>query len=394
MSREEAYPSVYYLAERARQRIPHFAWEYLDSGTGPEDGVARNEAALRAVELVPRMMAGRYEPELETSLFDRTYSAPFGVAPVGMSGVMWAKAEIFLAAAARAAGLPYTLSCVAAETPETIGPVAGENGWFQFYPTSDDDVRNDLLRRASEAGFKVLVVTVDVPISSTRERQHRAGLSVPPKTDLRTLWRAAIRPAWSLAMLQYRIPRLRTLEIYARDSENFGEMLGRVLEGRPDWDYLAALRDLWKGPMLIKGIMHPDDAERSVALGVDGIVVSNHGARQLDGAPASIDVLPAIAGAVGGRTKILFDSGLRGGLDIARALALGADFCLLGRPFLFAVGALGEPGAAHVMALLKDDLRNNMIQLGARSIADLRTYDIRTIAAGGSTLRIAGQSAL
>lgn len=377
MTREQRYPSIPYLAERAKQRMPFFAWEYLDSGTGPEDGVARNEAAVRAVEIVPRMLAGRYEPELECSLFGKDYAAPFGVAPVGMSGLMWPKAEIYLSRAANAANIPYCLSCVAAETPETIGPEAGDNGWFQFYPTADLSVREDMLRRARAAGFKVLVVTVDVPVSSTRERQFRAGLSVPPQKNLRTVWRAAIRPAWTIATLRHRIPRLLMLESYARDAENLRDLLQRVLSAQPDWDYLADIRAMWDGPMIVKGIMHPEDATRAVDNGADGIVVSNHGARQIDGAPASIEMLPEIVEAVGGKTKILFDSGLRGGLDIARALALGADFCLLGRPFLFAVGALGEPGAAHVISLLKEDLRNNMLQMGARTIEDMRGFDIR-----------------
>lgn len=387
MTPAQRYPSIPYLAARAKQRMPFFAWEYLDSGTGPEDGVARNEAAMRALQIVPRMLAGRYEPELECSMFGRNYAAPFGVAPVGMSGMMWPQAEIFLARAAKAANIPYCLSCVAAETPETVGPIAGDNGWFQFYPTSDDTVRDDMLKRAKAAGFKVLVVTIDVPVSSTRERQLHAGLSVPPQKTWRTFLRAAIRPAWTMATLQHGIPRLHTLESYAGDAENLKDLLNRVLNAQPDWDYLARLRDAWEGPMIVKGIMAAQDATRAVDAGADAIVVSNHGARQIDGAPASIDMLPEVVAEVGGKTKILFDSGLRGGLDIARALALGADFCLLGRPFLFAVGALGEAGAAHAMTLLKDDLRNNMLQMGARTIEELRDFDIRGGAASSQIIR-------
>ena len=377
MTPAQRYPSIPYLAAQAKRRMPFFAWEYLDSGTGTEDGIGRNEAALRSVEIVPRMLAGRYEPELACSLFGAHYALPFGVAPVGMSGMMWPKAEIYLSRAARAANIPYCLSAVAAETPETIGPHADGNGWFQLYPTAEESVRDDMLRRARESGFKVLVVTVDVPVSSTRERQLRAGLSVPPQKTLATVYRAAIRPAWTLETLRHGIPRLHTLEAYAKGAETLRELLTRVLEARPDWDYLSRLRDAWQGPLVVKGVLAADDAVRMVEIGADGVVVSNHGARQVDGAPASIDMLPEIVAAVGGKTRIGFDSGLRGGLDIARALALGADFCLLGRPFLYAVGALGEAGAAHAITLLKDDLRNNMIQLGAKSPAHLRGFDIR-----------------
>lgn len=371
------YPSVHFLRERARERLPHFAWEFLDSSTGIEDGKARNESALREIEIVPRMLPGKIEAEAKTELFGRTYEAPFGVAPVGMSGLVWPKAEIFLARAAAEKKLPYCLSTVGAETPETIGPEVGEYGWYQYYPTKNNEVRDDILKRGKDTGFKTLVITVDVPVTSTRERQLRAGLRMPPKKDLATLWQAARRPSWSLSTLAHKQPHLVTLEKYRQDNSDLRSFLAALLHGRPDWDDVSAVRDLWDGPVILKGIMDVGDAVEAAKRGFDGIVVSNHGARQTDAAPATISVLPEIAAEVGGKMSIIFDSGIRSGLDIVRARALGADFCLLGRPFLYAVAALGEMGAQHVMQVLKDDYCNNMLQLGVKNVDELRTLKIR-----------------
>lgn len=371
------YPSVHYLRARAKTRLPHFAWEFLDSSTGIEDGKALNESALREIEIVPRMLPGKIEAEFKTTLFGQEYEAPFGVAPVGMSGLVWPKTEIFLARAAARMKLPYCLSTVGAETPETVGPEVGDYGWYQYYPTKNLEVRDDILRRGKEAGFKVLVITVDVPVTSTRERQLRAGLRMPPKKDLATLWHAARNPSWSLATLAHKTPHLVTLEKYRTDNSDLRSFLAALLHGRPDWDDVSAVRDLWDGPVILKGIMDVGDAVEAAKRGFDGIVVSNHGARQTDAAPATISVLPEIAAEVGGKMGIIFDSGIRTGLDIVRARALGADFCLLGRPFLYAVAALGEAGGQHVMNVLRDDYCNNMLQLGVKNVDELRTLKIR-----------------
>jgi L-lactate dehydrogenase (cytochrome) len=369
------YPSIPYLEQQAQRRIPFFAWEYLASGTGREVGLADNIAALQRIKLTPRMLAGRFVPDTKTELFGKTYDVPFGAAPVGMSGLLWPGAERILAAAAKKQNFAYCLSTVACESPETIGEIAGDNGWFQLYPLKDGNDQKDLLERAWNAGIRTLAVTVDIPIGSRRERQLRAGLVMPPPLTPLTLWRVARRPHWAFATLSYGMPRFRALEKYMEpDAIGQPRRPADFFDGLQDWDLISRVRDLWKGAMVVKGIMHPDDADNAIAAGADGIVVSNHGARQLDGAPASIEVLPTIAAAVGGKTKILFDSGIRGGLDIIRALSLGADFCLMGRAFIFAVAALGDKGADHAAEILRLDLTNNMYQLGARSLADLPAY--------------------
>lgn len=368
------YPSIEDLRRRAKGRIPHFAWEYIDSGTGADECMRRNRAALQAVTLVPEFMKGAFEPQLTTRLFETDYAVPFGVSPVGLTALMWPRAERILARAAARHRFPYTLSTAATEAPETIGPLAEGMGWFQLYPPRRTDIRQDLIARARDSGFTTLLVTADVPVASRRERQVRAGVVVPPKITPRMLYRCMVRPTWSLATLVAGSPRFRGLEKYidGSDMRDMLSFIGQELGGSLDWAYLEAVRQEWDGPLVLKGILTTGEAERAAAIGFDGVMVSNHGGRQFDGAPAAIDVLPAIAEAVGQRTKILFDSGVRGGLDIARALALGADFVLMGRAFMYGVAALGRRGGDHVAELLKADLINNMTQLGCATLDQLR----------------------
>ena len=374
------YPAIVDLARRAKRRMPHFAWEYLDSGTGADEGLDRNRTALTNVRLVPKFMKGRISPSLETTLFGRTYATPFGISPVGLTGLMWPRTEKILAATAAKYRVPYALSTVATESVETIGPIAGDMSWFQLYPPTDPGMRRDLLARAQAAGFTTLLVTADVPAASRRERQVRAEVSVPPRHGWRTYLRAAMRPAWSLETLGYGMPRFRGLDPYtsAKDMKSATEMVANSLGGTLSWDYLDEVRKEWDGPIVVKGIMDVGDARTCVERGMDGMVVSNHGARQFDGAPGSIEVLPKIADAVGDRTTLLFDSGVRGGLDICRALALGADFVMLGRAFVYAVGALADRGGNHAMDILTADLLSCLHNLGCESLDELRGLDVTT----------------
>lgn len=371
------YPSVWHLATQAKKRMPFFAWEYLDSGTGMEKLVDRNREALDKIHLTPRALLGRFTPDLRTSLFGQEFSVPFGAAPVGMSGLMWPGAELALARTAQAKSMPYGLSMVANEDPETVSAIAPDHTWMQIYCPKEPDVLGDLLARSKAAGIKTLIITVDVPVGSRRERQLAAGLTVPPKMNAQTLWRVAKRPKWALATLTYGQPRFKTLEPYfPQDQMREGaKLIGNIVDGRPDWAYFDKIREQWDGQLIVKGIMHPDDAETAIAHGSDAVWVSNHGGRQFDGSRAAIDALPAIAEVVAERVPVLFDSGIRGGLDILRALSLGADFCFLGRAFLYGVAAIGDAGADHVYDILRGDLENNMIQIGARNIQELRHSD-------------------
>ena len=343
-------------------------------GTGEELAVSSNRTGLGRVTLLPQFMQGKQTQHLETELFGRKYTTPFGVAPVGLTGLMWPNAEKILAKTAAHYGFPYCLSTVATQTPETIGPLVGEMGWFQLYPPREDELLVDLLKRARDNGFHTLVVTADVPAPSRRERTARAGLRMPPAITPRFIWQAATHPAWTRATLRNGLPRLRTVEKYAGVGSigNASGFVGRNLGGTLSWDYLQNVRNLWDGPLVIKGLLHPSDAEKAVAMGIDGIGVSNHGGRQFDGAPAAIDALPAIVEQVAGRAAILFDSGVRSGLDVIRALALGADYVLLGRAFMFGVAAFGESGGAHATEILLGEMKANMAQLGVTTVAEIK----------------------
>jgi len=366
------YPAVEDLAKRARKRIPHLAWEYLESGTGDEDLTRKNREALQSITFLPRFCKGHLQPTIETTLWGKKYAAPFGIAPVGLTGLMWPKTEQFLAETAHRYQIPYTLSTVATDTPEVIGPMAGSMGWFQLYPPREDSFRKSLLQRAKDSGFHTLVVTADVPMPSRRERIKRAGLRMPPRLTPSMIWQGITHPTWTIATLQNGLPRLKTVEKYTTHTNMkfVSNMVGNRLGGTLSWEYCQILREEWAGPLLLKGILHPEDAIRASEIGFDGIVVSNHGGRQFDGAVPAIEALPTIVQAVGGKTKILFDSGVRTGLDIMRALQIGANFVLLGRAFIYGVAALGRYGGDHVVEILMDDLKNNMVQFGLENILD------------------------
>ena len=371
MNAHAKYPAISDLKTRARGRIPHFVWEYLDSATGVEATQRRNRTALDQVLLDPSILHGEFAPDLSTTLLGRDHPLPIGIAPLGMSGLIWPGAEQMLARMAAREAIPYTLSTVASQLPEDVGPHAGDQGWFQLYPPRDPVIRDDILNRAKRAGFHTLVLTVDVPVASRRERQTRGGLTQPPKLTPRLALQAARCPAWLLGIRQTGMPRLRLMESYSqvKGSLPSNQHIGYLLRTSPDWDYFKALRDAWDGPLVVKGVGRADDAARLTDEGADAIWVSTHAGRQFDGGPASIETLPAIRAAT--PLPVIFDSGIEGGLDVLRALALGADFVMLGRAFHYGLAAMGEAGAAHVLDILRQDMISNMGQLGARSLKDL-----------------------
>ena len=371
------YPAIIDLAKKAKKRIPNVAWQYLSAGTGDEDLLDRNRAAFQNITFLPKFCKGMIEANVETILFGKKYSAPIGVAPVGLTGLMWPRVEHYLAATANRLQIPYSLSTVATETPETVGEYVGNMGWFQLYPPKDKALRKSLLKRAKEAGFHTLLVTADVPMASRRERTKRAGLTMPPRITPKMIWEGITHPTWTYYTLQNGLPRLRTVEHYTGNSDlKFTSgFVGNRLGGTLSWDYCKALKEEWDGPVILKGILHPEDAAKAIEIGLDGIGVSNHGARQFNGAPAAIEALPAIVREVAGKVPIIFDSGIRTGLDMMRALYLGADFIMAGRPFIYGVAAIGEYGGDHVAHILIDDLKNNMVQLGVTSVTELRAHD-------------------
>ncbi|SPH18732.1 L-lactate dehydrogenase [Defluviimonas aquaemixtae] len=371
MDLHQRYPAISDLKARARRRIPHFVWEYLDSATGTEATLRRNRQKLDEIHFNPSILHGEFAPDLSATLFGETFPLPFGIAPVGMSGLVWPDAEQLLARASGKAGLPYSLSTVASQTPEHVAPALGAHGWFQMYPPRDPKIRTDMLKRAKDAGFSVLILTADVPVASRRERQTRSGLTQPPKLTPRLLTQIAMCPGWAMGTARIGMPRMRLMDGYAdtRASLSSTAHIGYLLRTSPDWDYLKALRDEWDGPLIVKGVLRPDDAARLQDEGADAIWVSNHAGRQFDAAPATIEALPDVRAAT--TLPVIFDSGIEGGLDILRAIALGADFVMLGRAWHYALGALGADGPGHLVDILTKDIAANMGQLGAKRLADL-----------------------
>ena len=376
MELDLSHPSIEDLRRKAQKRIPRFAFEYLDSATGRELGAKVNRDALDAIGFLPSVLCGRTKANLQAKLLGKPYDLPFGIAPVGMSGLMWAGAERMLAQAAVAHNIPFSLSSVAVASPEDVALHIGQNGWFQHYPVKSADLRRKMLPRIKAAGFHTLIITVDVPEESRRERQRRANLTVPPKADLRTLTEMAVRPAWCLAQLREGImPRMRFFDDYVpqRGRESFTHA-GALIRGIPDWQYLEELRAEWDGHLIVKGVLRPEDAKRMVEIGADCIWVSNHGGRQFEAGPAVIDQLPKIRAAVGKDVPLIYDSGVAWGLDVMRALAKSADFVMVGRAFQYAVAAFGRKGIDHLVHILKADITANMSQLGLENLDQLPSY--------------------
>jgi (S)-mandelate dehydrogenase len=312
---------------------------------------------------------------IATSIFGRDYAAPVGVAPMGNVGMVWPRADAILAAAAQAARIPYVSSTVANVGMEELARIAPDSLWFQLYgmPADNHRLSLDMIRRAEAVGAHALVITLDVPMRQKRVHDVRNGLVVPFKYRPKTIFDIARAPFWALEMLQKGQPRFENMRKYVGENASVGELASFVTQNMTTgvtWDDIARFREIWPRALVLKGIQHPADAERAVALGVDGIWVSNHGGRQFDAAPASIDTVPAIAAALGGRAKVLYDGSIRSGLDVLRTLAAGADFCFAGRAFLYSVAAIGQGGGDHAAASFAEEIRSTFGQAGIRSVEE------------------------
>ena len=376
----DKYPRVSDMIDIAKRRMPHFAAEYLFAGTGYDEALENNRKVFNQIFLVPKYLKGTVVPNLKTKLFDHEFGAPFGMAPVGMTSLMWPGAEVALSKMSVKNNVPFALSTVACASIEEIGKHLDGQGWFQLYPPADKAIRNDLLNRAKNAGFKTLVVTADIPASSRRERLRMAGVSVPPKNNLRTFFQAAICPSWSLGTLKNGIPAFGTMDQYSNgdwhgNAKSKAGFAGSQMQRFLDWDYLKEVRDIWKGPIILKGLMHEDDVMKSIKI-VDAIYLSNHGGRQIDIAPSPLQMLPEIRKKIGPKFPIIIDSGFYSGQDISKGLMLGADFVMTGRPFIIGLAALGHKGANHVHDILKDELSNIMEQICAKNIKELKNQKV------------------
>ena len=377
------FPTIDYLRRGARRRLPHFAFEYCDGGSGKDDlGIRRNWAGLDAIEMVPRYGVMPSLPSCEVELFGRRYAAPIGVSPMGGPAIVWPGADEYLARAAQKARVPYTLGTVGCSTIERIAEIAPDVFWFQLYRAAKNNhaIGFDLAKRAQDAGCHALMLTLDVPVRTTRAREVVVGLGGAFNPDLTKIMQMLLSPAWTMALRKNGIPRFSNLRKYAGENTSINDMIAfarREMGGAFTWDEVAQYRDRWKGTLIVKGVMHPEDAEKAVSLGIDGLFVSNHGGRQIDALPAPIDVLPAIVAQVGKRATVLYDSGIRSGTDVVRAYALGAAAAFAGKAFLWGLGALGEEGASHVIDLLIEETQAAFGQLGAKIPQEARSVVIR-----------------
>jgi L-lactate dehydrogenase (cytochrome) len=376
------FPTVLYLRQHARRHVPRFAFEYMDGGAGADGGIARNWCAFDGVEIVPRYGVTTALPPVGIELFGRRYSAPIGVAPMGGPSIVWPGADRDLAAAAQRARVPYVLGLVGGMTVEQAAEIAPDVLWFQLYRCSRNEhaIGFDLVRRAQAAGVHVLVLTADVPVRTTRPREVAAGITSPFRPDLPMLAGILSSPGYLRSLWRHGQPRFGNLKPYAGDSADVNEVAAfvrREMGGAFSWDEVARYRERWKGPLVVKGILHPADAETCISLGVDGLVVSNHGGRQIEALPAAIDVLPAIARAVDGRATVMLDSGVRSGLDVVRALVLGAEAAFAGKAFLWGLGALGAEGPLHVIDLMIEEMKSALGQIGALRPAQARAATVR-----------------
>ncbi|MGI9302960.1 MAG: alpha-hydroxy acid oxidase [Gammaproteobacteria bacterium] len=357
----------------ARRRMPRMVFDFVDGAAGAENLTRLNAELIDQIRLQPRVLVNVENRSLTKSFLGRDWGLPFGVAPMGMCDLAWPGADKMLATAASRHNIPLSLSTAASSTIEDMRQRAGDNAWFQFYVGQSKDMALDFVRRADNAGYQVLLFTVDVPQLSPRLRDLRNGFKTPIKIGARQFLDLARHPRWSISTLFSGVPR--TVNYAADGTTAFVRGESR---GRADWDFLGKLRNLWPRTLIVKGVLSPADAVRIRDAGVDAVYVSNHGGRQLDSAPPAIQMLPLIRVAVGNDYPLLFDSGIRNGEGVIKALALGANFVMLGRPFLYGIGAAGERGLEKVIDILTDEISLTLAQLGR---PDIEGID-RTVIAG------------
>ena len=368
------YPSVEDLRSRAKAKIPKFAFEYLDGGCNNDVNLKKNTSRIRDVELKPKYLVDYTPPNLKTELFGHEYDAPFGISPVGLQGLMWPKSPEILAKAAFDHNIPFVLSTVTTASIESISEITEGRAWFQLYHPAEERVTKDLLKRAEAAHCPVLVILADVPSFGYRPRDIRNGLSMPPKMTVSNILSAMKRPHWALNTLINGQPSFEILKPYMQKNLNLNQLakfMDSTFSGRLNEDKIKRIRDLWKGKLVLKGAESIYDVEKAYQLGLDGVIISNHGGRQVDVGQATIDSLNSIVPLYKDKIKVMMDSGIRGGADVARVMASGADFSFMGRTFMYGVSALGKKGGNHTIAMLKTQLTQVMEQMSCAEVNDL-----------------------
>jgi (S)-mandelate dehydrogenase len=362
------------LRALAKRRLPRAVFDFFDGAAEDEITLRANRAAFERVRIAPKMLAGVERIDTSTKILGARSRLPIAIGPTGGIGFGWPFADVGVARAAAAAGIPYTLSTMATASIERIAREAGGRLWFQAYIFRERKMTMDLVERAREFGYEALMVTVDVPVGGKRERDFRNDFAIRFQFTPRNVLDFATRPLWVLDILRHGMPRLENVAGLAPEAKSAAEIassVGQFWDADFDWTGLKAMRDRWPGKMLVKGTLRADEAERLASMGVDAVVVSNHGGRQLDGAVAGLDALPPIARAVKGRMSVLVDGGVRRGVDAIKAIALGAEGVMLGRATLYGACAAGEAGAARALEILRDELVRAMQLSGVRSISEI-----------------------
>ena len=370
--------SIEDLRLRAKGRIPRFAFDLVDGGAENERNMRRNSEAFEEVELTPRYMVDVSKIDTRATVFGQTFDVPFGMAPIGMLNAFWPGADLTLARLCKAQNIPYTASSASSTTLEKLAEAADGNGWFQLYVSSDATVTEGLIARAESAGYTTLMVTADVPAAGKRDRDIRNQLAVPFRFTPEVILQCMANPRWALTSLKHGTPNVANYADLLQSATSYADVQKTLITPGFTWEDLKRLRARWKGRLLVKGILHAKDALACAELGCDGIVVSNHGGRQVAFGPPTIEALPAIAEAVAGRMTIILDSGIRRGADILRAKALGADFAFVGRAFAYGVGAGGNAGAERAFELLQLELVRALGQLGIPSFEAVGSSELST----------------
>lgn len=371
------YPSVDDLREKAKKRIPRFAFEYLDGGCNEDVNIKRNTSEIRDVTLKPTYIKDFKGASIKTKLFGQDYDAPFGVAPVGLQGLMWPNSPEILAKAAHKHNVPFILSTVTTMDIERASELTEGKAWFQLYNPAEDAVRFDIIDRAAASGCPVLVLLCDVPTFGYRPRDFKNGLALPPKMTMANILQVLGKPSWAMQTLKYGIPTFETLKPYTPEGLNLkqlGKFMDKTFSGRLNEERIKPIRDRWKGKLVLKGVASEEDTEQAIRLGFDGIIVSNHGGRQLDAGESTIAPLTRIAAKYKDQITVMMDSGMRSGPDIARSLARGAEFTFMGRSFMYGTAAMGNKGGDHTMTILKVQLQQIMDQLCCENIQDLHRH--------------------
>jgi (S)-mandelate dehydrogenase len=353
----------------ARKRLPRIAFDFIDGGVDGEVALERNRTAFDRYKLLPRYLIDVEKRSQSVNLFGHEYASPFGISPMGIAGFFRPGADLMLARAAARSDIPYIMSSASCDSIEAAMAEAPKTTWFQIYGTRDPRITVDLVRRAKELDVRVLLLTIDTPVMGKRERNVRNGFRRPMKMTPSVIMQGLSKPGWTYRYLTSGgIPMMENWRPYAAAGANANAVADLYGTQTPapaqTWSMFEQVRKAWDGPLVIKGVMHPADALKCADLGADGIMVSNHGGRQLDSAPGSIDMLPAIADAVGSRMELLIDSGFRRGSDVGKALCLGAKAGFFGRPAMFGVAVAGETGASAVINIMRQELNLLMGQLG------------------------------